>query len=75
MDPMERSAAFLNWNAVHGTPRRATSLASPRASSTFILPMQLQWHERTHRDPGSRYFRELVVEAAREGPAGLMSRM
>ncbi len=23
--------------------------------------MQLQWHERTQRDPGSRYFRELVI--------------
>jgi DNA-binding transcriptional LysR family regulator len=39
---------------------------------SFQFPMQLQWHERTHRDPGSRYFRERVVEAAREGLPGLM---
>jgi len=32
---------------------------------SFKFPMELQWHERTHHDPGSRYFRELVVEAAR----------
>lgn len=56
---------------VAGMPRRlAEALATfvpitmvtvPGLSLTFR--MQLQWHERTDRDPGARAFRELVVEA------------
>jgi DNA-binding transcriptional LysR family regulator len=26
---------------------------------------RMLWHERTHRDPGARFFRDLVLEAAR----------
>lgn len=27
------------------------------------MPMSLVWHERTHADPGAKYFRDLVLEA------------
>jgi hypothetical protein len=34
------------------------------AEAMLRRPMQLLWHERTHADAGSRYFRELILDAA-----------
>ncbi|MBZ4421343.1 LysR family transcriptional regulator [Myxococcus sp. RHSTA-1-4] len=31
------------------------------------MVMALIWHSRTHADPGSRFFRELVIDALRDG--------
>ncbi|WP_426748878.1 LysR family transcriptional regulator [Myxococcus faecalis] len=36
------------------------------AISTPPMPMSLIWHERTHTDPGARYFRQLMVEVLKE---------
>jgi DNA-binding transcriptional LysR family regulator len=38
---------------------RATPFALPPR------PVEMLWHERTDRDPGARFFRELVVETSR----------
>ncbi len=56
-----------------GVPRRlATALAGALSLTVLDIPghplrfpMQLVWHERTHADPGSRFLRVLIVEAAR----------
>ena len=55
-----------------GCPRRmATALAGPLGLALVEIPgpplrfhMQLLWHERTHADAGSRYFRQFIQEAA-----------
>jgi DNA-binding transcriptional LysR family regulator len=46
-------------------PLRIVDLPGP----TLQFDMHLFWHERTHDDPGSGYFRELVLECLRRPPA------
>ncbi|NUP06360.1 MAG: LysR family transcriptional regulator [Polyangiaceae bacterium] len=54
-----------------GLPRRLAETLCPRLDLTIVdtpfppvrFPLQLQWHERTHRDEGSRAFRDAVIAA------------
>jgi DNA-binding transcriptional LysR family regulator len=62
-------AARTDW--VAGMPRRLAELfvnQLPLVIASMPIPplvfqMQLFWHERTHADPGARYFREVVTAA------------
>jgi DNA-binding transcriptional LysR family regulator len=58
---------------VAGVPRRLARTFSARVplqilelpTPPLIFSMSVVWQERTDRDAGSRYFRELLIEAAR----------
>lgn len=62
-----------NSDLVAGVPRRLADALKPRLPiQVLALPaprlafsMAVVWQQRTDRDPGSRYFRQLLVEAAR----------
>lgn len=74
--PTFMSAVLLaaSTDLVAGVPRRlALALAKILPIKTHALPgrplrfqMCAFWQERTHDDPGSRFFRELLLEAARD---------
>jgi DNA-binding transcriptional LysR family regulator len=45
-----------------------TILAPPVPPIAFRI--QLVWHERTHADPGARFFRSVVLAAVRSSRGG-----
>jgi len=74
--PTFMSAVLLaaSTDLVAGVPRRlAEALAKSLPIKVHVVPgrplrfqMCAFWQKRTHDDPGSRFFRELLLEAARE---------
>ncbi len=76
--PYFTTAALIasKTDLVASVPRRAADIFTAMLplrtlATTFTIrpmPMALVWHERTHADPGARYFRALITEAL--APAG-----
>lgn len=69
--------AAARTDYVAGLPRRAAEALCAMLPVRLMeltpkpppLHMALIWHARTHADPGSRYFRELVIDTLQEDPA------
>jgi DNA-binding transcriptional LysR family regulator len=71
--PYFSTAALIasKTDLVASVPRRAGEAFVEMLPLRFLettftirpMPMSLVWHERTHADPGARYFRDLVLEA------------
>jgi DNA-binding transcriptional LysR family regulator len=73
--PYFTTAAMIaaRTDCIAGLPSRLAKVLCERmpiriAPTTFPLPamaLSLVWHERTEADPGSRYFRKLIVDSVR----------
>jgi DNA-binding transcriptional LysR family regulator len=69
--------AAARTDYVAGLPRRAAEALCAMLPVKLMeltprpppMNMALIWHARTHADPGSRCFRELVIDTLREAPA------
>ncbi len=70
--------AAARTDYIAGMPRRAAEAFCTMLPVKMLeltpkpppMPMALVWHARTHADPGSRYFRELVIDTLQEGTVG-----